>query len=293
MSLTETYREADAPAAMRTPAERAAYLMVRLPATYAAGRAALAEAELRVEELQPSSLLDLGSGPGTALWAAAEVFPSLKDFTAVERDANLVRLGKALTEHREMICNANWEIGDIRTWRTERKFDLVIASYSMGELGEADRNKLLNRAWESCRGVLVLIEPGTRKGFGVIAKARDQLIALGAKLAAPCPHALGCPMRAAGDWCHFSVRVERTSEHRRLKQGELGYEDEKFSYVSASRLPVDQAEARVVRHPMRYSGHTKLQLCTPDGLREKTVTRSEKELYRRAKRVEWGSGWEE
>lgn len=99
-------------------------------------------------------------------------------------------------------------------------------------------------------------------------------------------------MRKAGDWCHFAARVERSAEHRRLKGGELGYEDEKFSYVVASRLPVDAAGSRIVRHPMRYSGYTKLQLCTPEDLREETVTRSQKERYRKVKRKEWGSAWE-
>jgi ribosomal protein RSM22 (predicted rRNA methylase) len=98
-------------------------------------------------------------------------------------------------------------------------------------------------------------------------------------------------MRAGGDWCHFAVRVERSVEHRRLKQGELGYEDEKFSYVIASKLPVQAPAARIVRHPMRYSGFTKLKLCTAEGLKEETVTRSQKEKYRAVKRAGWGSGW--
>jgi ribosomal protein RSM22 (predicted rRNA methylase) len=99
-------------------------------------------------------------------------------------------------------------------------------------------------------------------------------------------------MKAAGDWCHFSARVERTAEHRRLKQAELGHEDEKFSYVAASRVQPDRATARIVRHPQRLRGHVKLQLCAEDGLRQETVTRSQKEKYRAVKRVDWGSRWD-
>ena len=98
-------------------------------------------------------------------------------------------------------------------------------------------------------------------------------------------------MRAAGDWCHFAARVERSSEHRRLKQAGLGYEDEKFSYVVAAKITAQPAAARIVRHPMRYSGYTRLKLCTIDGLEEETITRSQKERYREAKRSEWGSRW--
>lgn len=98
-------------------------------------------------------------------------------------------------------------------------------------------------------------------------------------------------MHAAGDWCHFSARLERTGEHRRMKQASLGYEDEKFSYVVATREDEQPAEARVVRHPMRYSGYTQLMLCGHEGLERVTVTRSQKELYRRAKKTEWGDAW--
>jgi len=54
---------------------------------------------------------------------------------------------------------------------------------------------------------------------------------------------------AGTDWCHMAARVERTSLHRRLKGAELPYEDEKFSYVIATRTPVDRAAARIIRRP--------------------------------------------
>lgn len=293
--LTETYRGDSTPKAMATGADRLAYLAVRFPGTYAAVRSVLAETAARVECFSPRTFLDLGAGPGTAIWAASEVFPSLSEAEAVERDQGLINLGKQLATAAagDPIRNAKWNSSDLRTWNTTEKFDLVIASYAMGELGRVERTNVIRRAWESCAGALVLVEPGTRKGFEIIADARDQLLALGAKLAAPCPHGLECPMRAAGDWCHFSARVERTAEHRRLKQAELGYEDEKFSYVVVSRLPVNAAQNRVVRHPLRYSGHAKLHLCAAEGLKERTVTRSEKDLYRKVKRTDWGSSWEE
>jgi ribosomal protein RSM22 (predicted rRNA methylase) len=96
-------------------------------------------------------------------------------------------------------------------------------------------------------------------------------------------------MAAARDWCHFSQRVERTSLHRRLKQGELGYEDEKFSYVVLSRRETKPATARVVRHPLRHSGHVQLDLCTPAGVERRTVSRRTGAQYREAKKVESGS----
>ena len=99
-------------------------------------------------------------------------------------------------------------------------------------------------------------------------------------------------MAAAKDWCHFSQRLERSSEHRQLKGGGLGYEDEKFSYVVATRNDVTPAKERIVRHPRKHSGHVQLLLCTPRGLEERTITKSQKENYRKARKAEWGDEWE-
>ncbi len=291
--LSEEYRAGTSAGVLRGEAEQLAYLMVRMPATYAAVQAALSALRESMPGFAPERLVDLGAGPGTAMWAASDVFPSLQSMEAVEWDAGLLSLGRELAERATngAIRGAVWRNGDLRSWAAERKYDLVIASYSLGELSTADRKRVLLTSWGTCEGALAVIEPGTRRGFEAIVEIRDWLIGVGAKLAAPCPHDRECPMRAAGDWCHFSARVERSAEHRRLKQGELGYEDEKFSYVIASKLPVQVPDARIVRHPMRYSGYTKLKLCTAEGLKEETVARSQKERYREAKRAEWGSGW--
>jgi len=64
----------------------------------------------------------------------------------------------------------------------------------------------------------------------------------------------------------FSQRLQRTAEHRQLKGGSLGYEDEKFSYLIASRAALNPASARIVRHPRKHIGFLHLNLCTPAGL---------------------------
>ena len=95
-------------------------------------------------------------------------------------------------------------------------------------------------------------------------------------------------MAAANDWCHFPVRVERTSLHRRLKGGVLGYKDEKFSYLIAARRRIAPAPTRIVRHPQKHSGHIRLTLCTPQGIEQRTVPKSQKELYKAARKADWG-----
>jgi hypothetical protein len=50
--------------------------MARLPPAFAAVLRALRETHARAPSYQPRSMLDFGSGPGTAIWAAQEVGPA-------------------------------------------------------------------------------------------------------------------------------------------------------------------------------------------------------------------------
>lgn len=294
--LSDHYKAADfSTAAVTSSAHRAAYLAVRMPATYAVVRRVLSEI---TQHAEIKSLLDIGSGPGTVLFAAAEDF-SLEQSTLIEVDPEWITLAQSLAQQSGIAATqkAHWTKQDIRSGLSCSPHDLVIISYTIGELSKAAAEMVLRKAWNCASKFLVIIEPGTPRGFAAIDSARSLLMASSAKIIAPCPHQSACPMAAAGDWCHFSQRVERTSLHRQLKGGTLGYEDEKFSYLIAARPEVNAgtespAYSRIVRHPGKHSGHIKLSLCTPQGqIEERTVTRSNKSGYKAARRAEWGDRW--
>ena len=292
--LTERYKAADfSSPAIATEAQRAAYLAVRLPATYAALRRVFAEINLQAPQAEITSMLDLGAGPGTALFAASQQFASLRQATLVEADAEWIALGKRVAAPPKLPggLNVQWSKQDLRSGLSCEKHDLVVIAYTLGELPQAAADAALHKAWKCAGKFLVVIEPGTRRGFAAVNAARSALVAH-AFILAPCPHAGACPMAAAGDWCHFSQRVERTSQHRQLKGGDLGYEDEKFSYVAAAKFAMPPAGPRIVRHPGKHSGHVQLALCMPQGrIESRTVTRSSKEAYKRARKAEWGDVW--
>jgi ribosomal protein RSM22 (predicted rRNA methylase) len=293
--LSEHYKAGDfSTPAIATQAHRAAYLAVRLPATYAAIRRVFAEVTLRAPQSEISSLLDLGAGPGTALLAAGDEFPHLQHATLIEVDTGWIAVSKRLVEQSELpvVQQAQWLKQDLRSGFSCDKHHLVVISYTLGELPQAAVEAVLRKAWSCAGKFLAVIEPGTRRGFAAINAARSFLISNAATIIAPCPHRCTCPMAAAGDWCHFSQRVERTSQHRQLKGGELGYEDEKFSYLVAARSDSPSTGERIVRHPRKHSGHVQLVLCTSDGkIENRTVTRSSKEAYKRARKAEWGDSW--
>lgn len=283
-SLTDKYRDPSRNQKKQTfmteDLQRKSYLATRLPATYAVVCRVLQEMRERTSE-PIKTILDVGSGPGTALLAAYEVFSETTSFQAIEQDSSLIAIGKRLASFE-----IDWKQGDMRTNEFAER-DLIIFSYSLGELTPLEREAVIQKAWQAAKKLLVVIEPGTMHGFACIRAARQQLIDLQGYPVAPCPHALSCPM-PKDDWCHFFERIERSSAHRRLKQGSLGYEDEKFSYFIASKTPVALPEARILRHPQQRSGHIQIVLCTPEGIKKETISKREGELYKKARKLEWG-----
>ncbi len=292
--LTKRYREHSSHRQMMaTEAHRQAYVIARLPATFAAIQAVLRAIKERAPCLDIRSLLDLGAGPGTAMWAACTSFPHVESVTLVEKDSSLAMLGQRLTEGNEYaaISSAEWQIGDLEQSLDFPPRDLVIFSYSIGEVADQERIRVVEQGWKAAKQLLVVVEPGTPAGFERIRSIRRQLIEWGAHLIAPCPHHVACPM-TGGDWCHFSVRVERSSLHRRLKGGTLGHEDEKFSYVAATKSPFPLPQARILRHPLRHSGHVQLKLCTSEeGLQYPTISKKMGDVYKVARKAEWGDAW--
>ncbi|MBZ5648326.1 MAG: small ribosomal subunit Rsm22 family protein [Acidobacteriia bacterium] len=288
--LSARYRSDLPQIALSTSEHRLAYLLVRLPATYAAISGVLKEVRGRVGEIR--SVLDLGAGPGTAAWTAAELFPNLERVTLIERDAEMVAVGKQLAAAHQGLGRAKWVTSDLRS-AALAQHDLVIAAYALGEIQEKGRMDLLKRAWEASGKALVVIEPGTPRGFASLLSLREALLAHGQHILAPCPGNAECPMaKRPGDWCHFAARLERTSLHRRLKSGELGYEDEKFSYLAFVRgKPAPTVPARILRHPVHGKGHIKMTLCEAPNLREITVTKSDPNAFRAARRAKWGDAW--
>jgi ribosomal protein RSM22 (predicted rRNA methylase) len=284
--ISRTYRKGGNSRAITTTTDALAYALVRMPATYAAVTASLnALAEAR-PNFAPQNLLDVGAGPGTASWAAAEAFSSLQDFALLDINAALqslaLELSRAHPRLSAMTCRR-----DAHALDEMDAADLVIASYLIGEVGDAERDVLVQRLWAKTRDALLVVEPGTPSGYARIIALRAQLIAAGAHVAAPCPHDGQCPL-AAPDWCHFAQRLPRLRAHIQAKSAELPFEDEKFSYVVLTRAPADQRFARVLASPEVSKVEVSAKLCTADGLRMAKIARRDKAAYAKARRWRWG-----
>ncbi len=288
-ALSERYRRAQARGgdggSLLKDGDALAYACSRMPATYAAVRAALAGAADCLLGEAPRTLLDVGAGPGTATLAALDLWPGIRA-CLVERDADMAGIGNQLLEAAG--ARAEWRLGDLRTQALPQA-DLVIAAYSLLELPDERLEAEALRLFALAEKAFLIVEPGTPDGHKRLMRVRRALLDAGARLAAPCPHESECPL-GPDDWCAFSVRLQRSAAHRAQKGGTLGFEDEKFAYLCTCRGEVDRAPARVRRHPLIRKGLVELELCTPQGAERRRYTKSSP-LYKRARGVGAGDAF--
>jgi ribosomal protein RSM22 (predicted rRNA methylase) len=290
-ALSQRYREErrDGRSHVASKRDALAYLAVRFPATYAAVRASLAAVAEAHPDFAPKTALDIGAGPGTAIWAAADCWPGLADALLVEASPIFRACGEQLAADSGL-SRMTWRVVDIAVDAIEDgPRDLVTMAYLLNELAPEPRFRALDRTWRATADTLVIVEPGTPAGWQRILDARRQLIEAGAHVIAPCPHARACPLEPP-DWCHFAERVARSRIHRQTKGATVPWEDEKFSYVAVSRKPALTHAARVIGRPRKGSGRVTLKLCNPDGSAgERLFSRRDGEIYKRASRSDWGS----
>src|SRR3984893_10730335 len=187
--ISQTYRDGGGSTAIRTEADALAYALARMPATYAAVTASLnALREIR-PDFAPASLLDVGAGPGTATWAAAEAFPSLQRFALLDANDALRTLALNLFSDSFRLRDVGYERGQARSALAKADAaDIVIASYMIGAIDAAEQKALAELMWQNSDDTLLVVEPGTPAGYARIIALRERLIALGAHVVAPCPH---------------------------------------------------------------------------------------------------------
>ncbi|MEV6119476.1 small ribosomal subunit Rsm22 family protein [Streptomyces sp. NPDC052077] len=280
----------DAPI-LRDRADVVAYAAYRMPATFAAVRSALGALAAAAPGWTPGAHVDVGGGTGAATWAVNATWPGARPVTVLDWAEPALALGREIAAAHPDLDGTRWTRARIGGSLPLDAADLVTVSYVLNELTPADRAALVDAA-AAAGSAVVIVEAGTPDGYARVVEARDRLVGAGFRIAAPCPHSGACPIVPGTDWCHFSARVSRSSLHRQVKGGSLAYEDEKFSYAAAVRLPAEPAPARVVRRPQIRKGQVLLDLCESEpALRRTTVTKRHGDLYRAARDTDWGAPW--
>ncbi len=287
-AITASYRSRrGSDGTIATEEDALAYALARMPATYAAAEAVFDRLIEAAGALAPESLLDVGCGPGTVSFAAMRAFPSLQSMVLVDRNAALLSLAEKLSADGLPDEAAELRRADILTAALPPA-DLVTAGYVLAEIATSAQATFVQRLWEAARQALVLVEPGTPDGFARLQAARTALIGIGAHVAAPCTHQAACPM-AGAEWCRFLVRVQRSRDHRLLKQGERPFEDEPYAYLAVTRERLaERAAYRIVGRPVETKAGITLPVCGPGGRDDHVVARRDKKKFKEISRLRWG-----
>jgi ribosomal protein RSM22 (predicted rRNA methylase) len=319
-ALSERYRapRSDYARALASDSDQLlGYAALILPAAYAQLRGALAAAAARIPGWAPTTLLDLGSGPGTALWAAAAQWPTLRALLAWEREPAAIALGRELARSSQLpaVRAAHWERVDLRmlddrpTPNTQRPttirrpstpklhlpspgygqtYDLVILGHVLNELAPDERQPIVNAAWRMSGGMLLIVEPGTPEGFAIVRAARDALLAEGARTIAPCAHDQPCPLER--DWCHFPQRLKRPDFQRRARGAPSEWEDAKFAYAALARFAPDASIwGRVLREPTSNKAYAEAAISSREGVARYRALKRHREAFRLVKNLAWGA----
>ena len=205
------------------------------------------------------SVVDFGGGPGTFLFAISK-FKTLSKYTNVERSDSFIGIMNVLVEEFLSSSTTNTHVDSISCNYLKPgsqdipTSDLCVFSYT---LCERENSPVCLSDLVEHSNMVLIIEPGTPSGFKNIIQAKDKLIEKGFGTIAPCTVSNGfCPLRnSESDWCHFVERVDRSRIQRHLKNGVLGYEYEKYSYLLMSKNSIHSDGKRIISRP-NYTKHS-------------------------------------
>ena len=285
-TISNRYRKNDGKGKrlLTNESEAVSYVISRMPATYAAVYSVFKQILANYNK-KMTSLLDVGAGTGAGTWAVNEI-ENMSQITCLEIEKSMSNIGKKLMKNTAL-DNVQWKSYNILQDEIAEKADIVLTSYMINELSEQEREKAVLKLWQATDKLMVVIEPGTPEGFKNILNIRNLIKNQGGYIVAPCCYNGECPIKE-NDWCAFYARVARSSIHRQAKGGNLGYEDEKFSYIAFSKMPVEITGERILRHPQINSGFVKVKLCTAEGIQEKTYSKKDGEIYKKTKKLDAG-----
>lgn len=299
--LRQRYRDEDTQPeelGIQSREEAEGYLAWRLPVTAMVIHEVMGRLLEGLPEFMPETVLDLGAGPAVAVMPLMSRFDSLKKITLVEEQPTMQEAGENLLGKLGPLVPDELEVVRIQGSFLATKLpqaSLILASYALNELTTDEIEELAIRLEKSALAVVALIVPGTPTHFRKLLKIRTKLLGKGFRIIAPCTFTAPCHMEDETDWCHFYERVQRSSLLRKLKDGELAYEDEKFSYLIVVRENLFKepkagtGKARIIRHPMIRKGRREVTLCHETGITMVQFTkRRHPEIYKDLRSRGWG-----
>ena len=217
---------------------------------------------------RPLRILDLGSGIGSALKAAADVINertgNAPQCTAADWSEN------ALNALKYFIPQADTIHCDLRTAVPKGPYDIILSSFAFNEAfpnpseAETALRHLINALTDDSPSFVLLLEPASHRSTPRLLALRDRFH--DCPLYAPCPHAGTCPMVPTQDGICHDVRrfrpdrlMNRLNRHLHRNLSDIKYtpfalgrpggpQAEGFSHPEYLRLvgPMDKAKGLII-----------------------------------------------
>ncbi len=251
-------------------------------------------------------ILDIGSGPGSAMLGVLEFFarrkkPPFLEFTAVDPVAENLKDAATLYVSYQERRGLDASLHTLRTSMEEVEplldghYDLIILSNVLNELFHHDEERTANRIkilhqilrrFLDDDGSCIVIEPALHDTSREMLLVRDGLVAQGFPVYSPCLMNENCPALVnPKDWCHEDMPWEPPAVIQEIDRlTGLRKDSLKFSYLvlrkdGLSLADVYGADAfRIVSEPLVSKGKVEFYLCGKGGRR--LITRLDKDRSR-------------
>lgn len=289
---------------VRNEEDALAYLSLRTTSTYAQLYGAMQHILELLPSFKPVSILDIGSGPGTAVWAASEIWPTIRNVVCLEKNKYFCSIGKQiLRKCYPQIASVQWQNIDLLVSKPEldRQFDFVTIGSVLNEMPSHEQKNILEFAHSRSAVVLLVVEPGTPYGFEVIKQASHTLQKSGSKVLAPFIE--NSIVVSDDEPVAFAQKVVRPEYLKRIRQEQRkinnaegkrilpasDWEEAKYTYVATSTISPELSPwARVIAKPEIGKAHIFLKLLTKDKIKNIKIYKRDKLGYRMAKKLRWG-----
>jgi ribosomal protein RSM22 (predicted rRNA methylase) len=236
---------------------RRAYVHYYLPVNVEKVARVLRELDAYAPAREKPRVLDFGCGPGTAAIAALLHRPVA--------DLCLVDVVDEALDDARFFCRA---LGvEPRTMHEvpDEKFDLIFAANVFSEHLAPLEERL------SDTGYLIVIEPALKESTRRLMAWRDDAVARGFRIAAPCIGTVKCPMLEHPDlWCHQDVPWPRPASVAEIdRRVGLTKESLKYSYAVITKqgrtLADLTGDVRLVSNLHKEKGKAWAWLCGRQG----------------------------
>ncbi|GIY56883.1 methyltransferase-like protein 17, mitochondrial [Caerostris extrusa] len=256
-----------------------AYLAQRLAANYASISKVFTEINTKLPQFQPKTFFDFGSGIGSAVWSAKEIWGhSINEYFCVDSSSDMIDVAQKLITDEDTgeCCIKNVNYRQFLPASENIKYDVVVSAFSLLDLPSvSERLRVIDTLWRKTKDILVIIEYGNLSGYYSVMDARDYILHIennsrksksnstGAHLLLPCPHSFQCPLLA--------------QDHKKVCGTHVLYEDifPRHFLKKRHKLKDENSWPRIIQPVMRKSRRAICRMCCNDGkFKELTITKN-------------------